>query len=66
MMHWEIEPYHNNEADICEMPADNPDDHRKALEYAQKRLEELWDLSDIGEEIIVKMTLCVDIISTNI
>ena len=57
-MHWEIEPYHDNEADICEMPAKTEDDHREALEYAKDRLEELWDDLEIGQEATVKIRLC--------
>lgn len=56
--HWEIEPYHSSDADICVLPAETEDDHRKALEYAENRLEELWDGMEIGQEATVKIRLC--------
>ena len=56
--HWEVEPYHNTDADMCIFPAETEKDHREALEYATKRLEELWDGLEIGQEGIVKIRLC--------
>jgi len=57
-MHWEIEPYHNNEADICILPAKTDDDHHRALKYAQEILEGLWDGMEVGQEASVKIRLC--------
>lgn len=60
MSYWEITPYHNNDTDSCVLPAETEKDHRAALEYAQDRLEQLWDESanDIDTEINVSMKLC--------
>ena len=43
MPYWEIAPYHNSNADSCVLPGDTEEQHRAALEYAQERLESLWD-----------------------
>tara|TARA_Y100000310_G_scaffold63841_1_gene59267 strand:+ start:45 stop:242 length:198 start_codon:yes stop_codon:yes gene_type:complete len=56
-MYWEIEPYHTNEADICQLPAETEEDHRKAIDYAQARLFELWDRLEEGQEATVKIRL---------
>ena len=42
-MYWEITPFETREFDSCVMPAENESDHRAAFEYAQARLEDLWD-----------------------
>jgi len=49
-MYWEIEPYHNNQADSCIMPAETDADHHAAFEYAKARLEEIWEEAEIGKE----------------
>ena len=43
MPYWEITPHESDEFDYCVMPAETETDHRAALEYAQARLEQLWD-----------------------
>lgn len=55
--YWKIEPYHNNEADFCVMPANNDTQHHSALEYATKRLEDEWDAAEVGQKITVSMEL---------
>lgn len=46
-MYWKIEPCYEEDADYAVLPADTEADHRTALEYAQGRLEYLWD--EVGE-----------------
>jgi hypothetical protein len=43
MPYWEITPHENKDYDSAIMPAETENDHRAALEYAQARLESLWD-----------------------
>lgn len=57
-MYWRIEPYETNEYDACLMPADTESDHIRALEYAQDRLEEIWDQMTPGKSGHVTIELC--------
>lgn len=43
MAYWEITPHENKDYDSAIMPAETEEHHRAALEYAQARLESLWD-----------------------
>jgi len=56
-MYWEIMPYHNNNADVCVMPANSEEDHRRALEYAMERLEMAWDGLNLGQTAMVTISL---------
>ena len=57
-MYWKIEPHDNKDYDYCVMPARNEVDHRKALEYAQARLEKIWDELKPGNKGTVSIELC--------
>lgn len=57
-MYWKIEPYETRDADYCVMAAETEDDHRAALDYAYKRLEDQWDQLRPGEEAMVTIRLC--------
>ena len=41
-MYWKITPYYNNDADFNIMPAETEEEYKKAIEYAQARLEDGW------------------------
>jgi hypothetical protein len=47
--YWIITPSKNTSHDSTAMPAENEDDARKALEYAQEVLESQWD--EVGLDI---------------
>lgn len=54
---WQIEPYHDNQADFCIVPIRGEESHHKALEYAKQRLEEQWDATAHDETIEPKVTM---------
>jgi len=43
MPYWTVTPHEDSQYDCCILPAESEADHRAALEYAQARLESLWD-----------------------
>lgn len=57
MSYWKISPHHGD-GDYALIPADCESDHRKALEYACDRLEQLWDNIDDDEPVSVTIELC--------
>ena len=57
-MYWKIEPYQTNDADCCVLPAETEEDHRAALEYAQARMEDIWDGLEVGEKKTITIQLC--------
>jgi hypothetical protein len=57
-MYWEITPFGSPDADSCIMPAGTDRQAHAALEYAQDRLEEGWDILETGETATVTIKLC--------
>lgn len=57
--YWSISPspYIGSEGSAF-LRADSEADHRKALEFAQQRLEEGWDSLEVGDSFSVTLELC--------
>lgn len=54
---WKIEPHADSEFDQCIIPVRAEEDNRKALAYAQKVLEDLWDSSANDSLVEINVTM---------
>ena len=43
MPYWTITPHENRDYDVAVLPAETEADHRAALDYAQRQMEDAWD-----------------------
>lgn len=53
---WEVTPHLSDYFDSCVIPVSEDPEGKKAMEYAQKVIEERWDTGDLNElDITVRL-----------
>jgi hypothetical protein len=57
-MYWKITYSNTQDAGISRLPAETPDDHEFAMQYAKNRLEKLWGDLDPDQKATVTIELC--------
>lgn len=60
---WKVEPSLDQDYDYCILAAEDNEDHRTALRYAQEVLEQQWD--DMYDDPSSKSTVSMELIDTN-
>lgn len=52
---WIVTPHASSEFDYWIAPGETEEQDGEALDYAQSRMEEMWDQAEAGTEFAVKM-----------